>query len=145
MRSRTHIWQAFTVLLIIGLGGTGGCNSATAPEPLAVEIEAVSLRTEAEFRAWPFTPTISGGRTIVVRGTALAGCGTLAGTASRAGQIINVEITAPGADRPCIASLSGSPPFRATISGLRAGTYRVRAATVGHHGRAEFEVTVLDP
>ncbi len=121
-----------------------GCGqSPTTPEALSVAVEAVRLRTEDELRAWPVGPTIGGGQAIVVKGTALVGCGAVTAEASRKGEAVVVSVTATGDDRPCPANRSGWQPYVARVTGLLPGTYNVQATTIGHRGRAEFTATIL--
>lgn len=129
---------------LLAIATTGACSSITAPDPIDVTVEMVQLRSEEEHLAWPFTPTISGGTAIRVRGIALAGCGKLAASATRRGGTVGVTVSAVEVQNPCVSSAWAWQPFTATLA-LPPGDYRVSATTAGHEGVAHFVATVLAP
>ncbi len=130
---------AFTVL--------AACHASTEPEAdaLTASAERVPLPTEAERSAWPFTPTVSGGSAVVVRGFVDASCSPLRAEASRSGQSVTVSIAPQEPNAVCPAIWASWQPFRATVTGLEPGTYQVQALVAGHKGRAEFAATILQP
>jgi hypothetical protein len=103
------------------------------------------LASEAERIAWPGTPTVHGGPTVVVRATALITCARPIGIATRRGNLIELHIAGDPATTICLANVAGWQPVEATIMGLASGSYRVRATAVGHTGRAEWVVSVVQP
>ena len=119
-----------------------GCSSPTATDPLVVSLRPLILATDVERAAWPGTPTVLGGGTIRVRGTAYVGCGRA--RAERRGDFVGIAISAVDTDRPCPANISAWRPFEAEVSGLPPASYRVRATVVGHEGHATWRVTVAD-
>ena len=122
----------------------GGCSDATAPHPLVVEIRTVDFSSPAERDAWPTTPTVEGGTTIRVRGSAYVGCAGPTATGVRRGKRIDVAIEG-NADVFCLATLvTASPAFEATVSGLDPGEYLVHVTVAGLSGSADWVVTVLD-
>jgi hypothetical protein len=122
-----------------------GCDSPTGPETLAVNARTVELASEAEQRAWPSTPTVQGGPSVIVRGTALVTCARPLGTATRRGNLIELHVGGDPAQTICLANIAGWQPVEATIVGLATGSYRVRVTMVGHVGRAEWVVNVVQP
>lgn len=123
-----------------------GCSDATAPRPLQVDIRTVSLTSEAERAAWPTTPTVEGGTTIRVRGTAYIGCAQPKATAVRRGQRIDVAVEGDAAGVYCLDDLvAASPAFEATLSGMEPGEYLLHVTVVGYAGAADWVVTVLNP
>lgn len=122
-----------------------GCDSPTGPEALAVNVRTVTLASEAEQRAWPSTPTVQGGPSVIVRGMALITCARPIGTATRRGNLIELHVAGDPAQTICPAHVAGWQPVEATIVGLASGGYRVRVTMVGHVGRAEWVVTVVQP
>jgi hypothetical protein len=126
------------------VGALAGCNSPTGPETLAVNARTVELVSEAEQRAWPSTPTVQGGPSVIVRGMALITCARPIGTATRRGNLIELHVAGDPAQRICPANIAGWQPVEATIVGLASGRYGVRVTMVGHVGRAEWVVSVIE-
>ena len=123
-----------------------GCSEATAPRPLVVDIRTVNFGSAAERDAWPATPTVEGGSTIRVRGTAYIGCAQPMATAVRRGQRIDVAITGDATGIFCVDDLvATSPAFEATVTGMDPGDYLVHVTVVGYSGSADWVVTVLNP
>ena len=120
-----------------------GCDSPTGPETLAVNARTVELASEAEQRAWPSTPTVQGGPSVIVRGMALITCARPIGTATRRANLIELHVAGDPAQTICLANIAGWQPVEASIVGLASGSYRVRVTMVGHVGRAEWVVTVI--
>lgn len=129
----------------VALTALAACDSPTAPESLAVTARTVALTSDAERRAWPFTPTVGGGPTVVVRGMALITCARPVGTATRRGNLVELHIAADPAITICPAVFAAWQHFEATVIGLPPASYRVRVTVVGHVGRAEWVVSVLQP
>jgi hypothetical protein len=129
---------------LVVLGALAACDSPTAPESLAVTVQTVALASEAERNAWPFTPTVHGGPSVVVRGTALITCARPIGNATRRGSLVELHIAGEPVSF-CPASIAGWQPLEATISGLAPASYRVRVTAVGHVGHAEWVVNVVQP
>src|SRR5690606_37898643 len=71
---RTGIVKRFFNLLVL-LVTVSSCDSPVAPVPITVVMERVPLLDETDYREWPFTPSISGGSTITVRGMVRVECG----------------------------------------------------------------------
>jgi hypothetical protein len=134
--------RRWTALLAIS-AALAGCDSPTSPETLVVSVRNVALASEAERIVWPFTPTVHGGPSIVVRATALITCARPIGTVARRGNVIGVHIAGDPATMFCLANIAGWQPVEATIVGLAPGSYRVRATAVGHDGHAEWVVNVV--
>jgi hypothetical protein len=134
----------WTALLAVS-GALVGCDSPTAPETLAVTVRTVELATEAERRAWPFTPIVQGGATVMVRGTASITCARPIGTVTRHANLIELHIAGDPAITICPANIGAWQPVEATILGLAPGGYRVRVTAVGHVGHAEWVVSVIQP
>jgi hypothetical protein len=131
--------------LLVVLAAVTACDSPTAPESLAVTVQTVALATEAERDAWPFTPTVHGGPSVRVRGTALITCARPIGAAMRRGNLVELHIAGDPATTMCPANVAGWQPVEATIVGLAPASYRVRVTAVGHVGHAEWVVNVLRP
>lgn len=141
---RAHACLQLGAFLTVAL--LSACSSPTGIEPLTVTFSEVVFATQEQRTGWPGTPTVLGGESLRVRGTAFVGCGSAVGTARRRGDIVAVEIGAVASDRPCLMDLlSAWQPFEATVNRLAAGTYRVRVTVVGHDGRAEWSVSVAGP
>jgi hypothetical protein len=122
------------------------CGSPTGPERLAVTVQRVVLASVAEQNAWPFTPTVHGGAGVVIRGTALITCARPIGTATRLrGNLVEVHIAGDPGMTICPANVAGWQPIEATVTGLEPGRYGVRVTAVGHVGRAEWAVNVIEP
>lgn len=136
---------ARVLLNAVAVAVVAACQSSTGLEAdvLTASAERVSLQTDAERSAWPFTPTVSGGSAVVVRGFVDASCSPLRAEASRSGQSVTVSIAPQEPNAVCPAIWTSWQPFRATVTGLEPGTYRVQALVAGHQGRAEFAVTIL--
>jgi len=133
--------RRWTALLAIA-AALAGCDSPTSPETLVVTVRNVALSSEAERILWPFTPTMHGGPSIVVRATALITCARPIGTAARRGNLIELHIAGDPATTACLANVAAWQPVEATILGLAPGSYRVRTTVVGHEGHAEWVVNV---
>ncbi len=120
------------------------CGTPTDVDPLTVALRFVSFATQEEWSAWPTSPTIEGGETLVIRGTAFPGCRMIEAHAQRRDDVVGVEIRVVGPDRMCLAVIHSSP-FETTVSGLAPGTYRVRVGVAGVSGRAQGAVTIVAP
>ena len=135
----THRWAA-----LLGFGAAlAGCDSPTGPETLAVNARTVELASDAEQRAWPSTPTVQGGPSVIVRGMALITCARPIGTATRRANLIELHVAGDPAQTICPANIAGWQPVEASIVGLASGSYRIRVTMVGHVGRAEWVVSVI--
>ena len=122
-----------------------GCSDATAPRPLVADIQMVSFTSTAERDAWPATPTVEGGTTIRVRGTATFGCAIPTVKAEQRGKRIDVAIETADTPVYCTADLvATSPAFEATVRGMDDGEYLVHVTVTGYAGSADWVVTVLN-
>ena len=122
------------------------CHSATDPDSAAeqIRVERVALRTEPEQRAWPFTPSVSGGAPVTIRGYVDATCSRIQAKAWRSSRDVQVKIFPEKGTVICPAIWSAWQPFSAVLPGLEPGTYRIRVTAAGHQGYSEFKVTVPD-
>jgi hypothetical protein len=136
--------QRCAALLAFGTA-LAGCGSPTGPETLTVHARTVDFVSEAEQRAWPSTPTVQGGPGVIVRGMAFITCARPIGTATRHAHLIELHVAGDPAQTICPAIVAGWQPVEATIVGLAPGSYRVRVTMVGHIGRAEWLVNVIQP
>jgi hypothetical protein len=122
---------------------TAACSSPTDVEPLTISLRVPAFPTQAERAAWPSSPTVQGGATLVVRGTAFPGCGRLEAHAQRRDNVVGVEIRAVDTDRICLAIIH-SYPVEVTVSGLAPGVYRVRVGMAGVQQRMEGTATIAE-
>ena len=130
-------------LFVLGLTAAalvGACGSPTGIESLTVSVREIAFTTDEARTSWPGTPTVLGGDPLRVRGTALVGCGSARGTAVRRGDIVHVDISAVNTEQFCLGIRPAWQPFEASVTGLPAGSYRVRVTVVGYDGRAEWRV-----
>jgi len=131
------------IAALLAAAAVAACSDATAPQPLVVDIRTVSFSTLAEASAWPTTPTVDGGTTIRVRGTAIYGCAAPVATAERRGKRIDVAITGNDVGIYCTANLMAvQPAFEATVKGMDPGDYLVHVTVDGLSGSADWVVTV---
>ena len=146
--SGARIWRrALLAAILVALAiATPACRDATASDLLAAQLDFPLLQTDAERAAWPITPSIQGGAGLVIRATALFGCGQPQAVAVRAGsQVIVTARIVPGSDRNmCAAVVARWEPVKITIAHLPSGDYDVEARVIGHVGAARFQVRV-DP
>ncbi len=138
MRS-TRRPQALLAVLLLPFFG---CGSPSAPAPVDIALETVHATTVAEQAAWPSNAVASGGPVIEIRGTALAGCGTLLAEATRRERSIQVQITSVGDRNPCELSRPAWQQYVARISAVPPGEYRLRLNVVGHNRRTLSGVKV---
>jgi hypothetical protein len=82
---------------------------------------------------------------VIVRGTALITCARPIGTATRRANLIELHLAGDPAQTICLANIAGWQPVEATIVDLAPGSYRLRVTMVGHIGRAEWVVNVVQP
>jgi hypothetical protein len=102
-----------------------------------------AFATQEERAAWPSSPTIEGGDTLVVRGRAFPpGCEMLEAHVQRRDNVVGVELRAVYTGLPCGAIVHSSA-FEATVAGLAPGTYRVRIGVAGIEGRTEGSATIV--
>ena len=135
-RRRSH---AIALVLSLALGA---CTSSTGPGGVDATIQEMTFATAAEAAAWPQTPTISGGPRIVVRGTAVFGCGDANVQATRRGSRIDVVISAVNTERFCLGIVMGRRAYEVRVLGLEAGSYTVRVRSVGLRGEATWIVDI---
>ena len=133
------------LVALIATSGFVGCAMPTEPIALAVNVQFVELTSEAELRAWPFTPTIEGGSGVRIRGLGQFGCGSGVGAAILRDDHLRVMIGPTLKPDICPAYYATWRPFEATVQNLPPGSYRVRVVVAGQSGQAEFTVRVLPP
>lgn len=148
MRSAIRNTRRFRGLCGLALGGaltTVGCSGRTTePTPMAATLRVVNPPTQEERDAWPFTPTISGGTSILIRGTTLTPCNAADVRADRAGRALSVAIVPRDPPVPCAAIYSGNVLFEVTIDGLEPGPYLVTVTSFGLDGATRFQVYIRE-
>jgi hypothetical protein len=132
---------SLTALLAL-LATMPGCGAPTSPTDVPISIELVRLASPAEYSAWPFTPSVQGGATVTVRGFGPFGCGSaLANAGLRAG-IVNVRIVPSTGPQICLANIPLWQPFKAELTQLAPGVYRVRISVTGQPGTTDATISV---
>ena len=132
---------SLAVLLAI-LADMPGCSAPTSPTALPISIELVRLASPAEFAAWPFTPSVQGGTTITVRGFGTFGCGSASASAGLRAGIVNVRITASTEPQICLANIPLWRPFKAELTQLAPGGYRIRISVTGQSATTDATISV---
>jgi hypothetical protein len=144
--SGSRIWRrVLLAALLMGLAlVTPACREATASDLIVTQLEFPALGTDAERAAWPLTPSIQGGSDLVIRATALFGCGEPQAIAARAGNRITVRARiAPGSEKNvCAAVIARWEPVLITVPQLPGGEYDVEARVIGHEGAARFRIWI---
>ena len=129
------------VLLAI-LANLPGCSAPTSPTALPISIALVRLASPAEFAAWPFTPSVQGGATITVRGFGPFGCGSAVASAGLRGSIVSVRIVASTEPQICLANIPLWQPFKAELTQLAPGDYRIKISVTGQSATTDVTVSV---
>ena len=132
---------ALAALLAI-LANTLGCGAPTSPADLPISIELVRLTSPGEYSAWPFMPSAQGGATITVRGFGPFGCGSATATAGLRAGVVNVRIVASTKPPICLANIPTWQPFKAELTQLAPGDYRVRISVTGQPGTTDATISV---
>ncbi len=134
--------RSLSALLAI-LANMPGCGAPTTPTAVPISIQLVRLASPAEYLAWPFTPSVQGGATVTVRGFGPFGCGTALATAGlRAGRV-DVRIVASTEPQICRANIPLWQPFKAELTQLAPGDYRVRISVTGQPGTTDATISVV--
>ena len=144
--SGARIWRrALLAAILVALAiATPACRDATASDVITAQLEFPLLQTDAERAAWPLTPSLHGGADLVVRATAMFGCGQPQVVAVRAGNhVVIAARIVPGSDKNiCAAVIARWEPVKITIPDLPSGEYDVEARVIGHVGVARFRVGI---
>ena len=133
---------AFKAALLALLASIPGCGATSSPSDLPISIEMVRLSSPAEYSAWPFTPSVQGGATITVRGFGPFGCGSALATAKLWAGTVNVRIVASTEHQICPANIPVWQPFKAELTRLEPGDYRVRISVTGQPGTTNVTISV---
>lgn len=133
--------MSLAAVLVI-LADIPSCSAPTSPTALPISIELVRLTSPAEYSAWPFTPLVEGGATITVRGFGPFGCRSATATASLRAGIIDVRIVASTDPQVCLANIPLWQPFKAELTQLLPGDYRVRISVTGQPGTTDAAISI---
>jgi hypothetical protein len=122
-----HLCRAAAV---VGLAFSSACTLSSAPHAAAdMRVQFVSGLSPAQVAAWPASPIVIGGDSLVVQGLFLRGCASvLAGRAVVDGSTLAVHVSEaqPGVAALCVRGFVPTiEPFTAVATGLPSGTYAV--------------------
>ena len=136
--TRRHILFGGAILLV---SIAEGCKYPTDAVLLPVNIEEHVLESVAADE-WPFTPEVSGGPVLVVRGTMHFGCSGPVAYAERRSDEVRVRVTIRGTETPCPLLATGWHGYEVRVSGLAAGYYDVIVAQDGLTSRTRVRIRI---